>query len=61
MNTSIMGQEIKIVPLKGCKWVKNFELEKNNFVHHFYTSCRIQKQATNKRMTHFGTEFLNTI
>jgi hypothetical protein len=23
-----MGQEIKIVPLKECKWVKNFELEK---------------------------------
>jgi hypothetical protein len=23
-----MGQEIKIVALKGCKWVKNFELEK---------------------------------
>ncbi len=61
--TSIMGQEIKIAPLKGCNWVKNFELgkTKNNFVHHFYTSCRIQKQRTIKRMTHFGIEFLNTI
>jgi hypothetical protein len=58
-----MGQEIKIAPLKGCNWVKNFELEKtkNNFVHHFYTSCKVQKQGTSKRMTHFGTEFLNTI
>jgi hypothetical protein len=38
--TSIMGQEIKIAPLKGCNWVKNFELEKtknkffSSFLHH---------------------------
>ncbi len=57
--TSIMGQEIKIAPLKGCNWVKNFELEKtkNNFVHHFYTTQDSKTKNNQKNDTFWDRVF----
>ncbi len=58
---SIMGQEIKIAPLKGCKWVKNFELENTILCIISTLHVRSKNKEQNKKNDTFWDRVFKTL